>query len=62
EGSVLSGVLPGIIGAAAVAGLAYGLVLRRSRPEAHARIGLGNEAFRLDQAATEAAPDGRHSG
>ncbi|MFD9727508.1 APC family permease [Streptomyces sp. NPDC059072] len=60
EGSALSGILPGIIGAAAVAGLAYGLVLRRSRPEAHARIGLGNEAFRLDQAATEAAPDSRH--
>ncbi|MFJ8015236.1 APC family permease [Streptomyces sp. NPDC096339] len=54
EGSALSRILPGIIGAAAVAGLAYGLVLRRSRPQAHARIGLGNEAFRLDQAAAEA--------
>lgn len=55
KGSSLSWVLPGIIAAAAVAGLAYGAVLRRSRPEVHARIGLGNEAFRLDQAA-EATP------
>ncbi|MFI8502796.1 APC family permease [Streptomyces sp. NPDC085524] len=61
KGSALSGLLPGIIGAAAVAGLLYGLVLRRSRPEAHARIGLGNEAFRLDQAAAEAAPDSPRS-
>ncbi|MFJ7591370.1 APC family permease [Streptomyces sp. NPDC097617] len=51
KGSVLSWVLPGIIGAAVVIGLVYGAVLRRSRPEVHARIGLGNEAFRLDQAA-----------
>ncbi|MGW7440658.1 APC family permease [Streptomyces sp. NPDC054849] len=51
QGSVLSWVLPGVIGAAVVIGLAYGAVLRRSRPEVHARIGLGNEAFRLDQAA-----------
>ncbi|MFD7913271.1 APC family permease [Streptomyces sp. NPDC059752] len=51
KGSVLSWVLPGIIGAAVVIGLAYGALLRRSRPEVHARIGLGNEAFRLDQAA-----------
>ncbi|GGS05133.1 APC family permease [Streptomyces nojiriensis] len=55
KGSALSWVLPGIIGAAVVIGLAYGAVLRRSRPEVHARIGLGNEAFRLDQAA-EATP------
>ncbi|MFD5410362.1 APC family permease [Streptomyces nojiriensis] len=51
KGSALSWALPGIIGAAVVIGLAYGAVLRRSRPEVHARIGLGNEAFRLDQAA-----------
>ncbi|MFF4582798.1 APC family permease [Streptomyces sp. NPDC001373] len=55
KGSVLSWVLPAIIGVAAVAGLAHGLVLKARRPEAHARIGLGNEAFRLDQAA-EAEP------
>ncbi|MFJ8165371.1 APC family permease [Streptomyces sp. NPDC096136] len=55
EGSALSWVLPAIIGVAAVAGLAHGLVLKARRPEAHARIGLGNEAFRLDQAA-EAGP------
>ncbi|MGW3325502.1 APC family permease [Streptomyces virginiae] len=53
KGSALSWVLPGIIGAAVVIGLAYGAVLRRSRPETHARIGLGNEAFRLDQAAED---------
>ncbi|MEU4125304.1 APC family permease [Streptomyces virginiae] len=51
KGSALSWVLPGIIGAAVVGGLLYGALLRRSRPEVHARIGLGNEAFRLDQAA-----------
>ncbi|QES50895.1 amino acid permease [Streptomyces venezuelae] len=51
EGSALGWVLPGIIGAAVVIGLGYGLVLRARRPETHARIGLGNEAFRLDQAA-----------
>ncbi|MCX4694223.1 APC family permease [Streptomyces sp. NBC_01408] len=55
EGSALSWVLPGIIGAAVVTGLLYGAVLRSRRPEVHARIGLGNEAFRLDQAA-EATP------
>ncbi|MEV6680773.1 APC family permease [Streptomyces erythrochromogenes] len=51
KGSALSWALPGIIGAAVVAGLLYGVFLRRSRPEVHARIGLGNEAFRLDQVA-----------
>ncbi|MEV8535073.1 APC family permease [Streptomyces sp. NPDC051211] len=55
EGSALSWVLPGIIGAAVLIGLGYGLLLRARRPDTHARIGLGNEAFRLDQAA-EAAP------
>ncbi|MFI1284819.1 APC family permease [Streptomyces sp. NPDC020858] len=57
KGSALSWVLPGIIGAAVVVGLVYGAVLRRSRPEVHARIGLGNEAFRLDQAAQTPADD-----
>ncbi|MFD9521530.1 APC family permease [Streptomyces sp. NPDC059979] len=57
KGSALSWVLPGIIGAAVVVGLVYGAVLRRSRPEVHARIGLGNEAFRLDQAAETSADD-----
>ncbi|MFJ7156896.1 APC family permease [Streptomyces sp. NPDC101118] len=50
-GSALSWILPGLIGAAAVLGLLHGAVLRSRNPEAHARIGLGNEAFRLDQAA-----------
>lgn len=51
--SALSWVLPGIIGAALVAGLVQGLILRVRRPEVHARIGLGNEAFQLDKAAEE---------
>ncbi|MFD9983968.1 APC family permease [Streptomyces massasporeus] len=50
--SSLSWVLPGIIGLAALAGVVLGLVLRASAPEKHARIGLGNEAFQLDKAAS----------
>ncbi|MFI6854818.1 APC family permease [Streptomyces sp. NPDC050416] len=50
--SSLSWVLPGIIGLALVAGLVLGLVLRARAPEKHARIGLGNEAFQLDKAAS----------
>ncbi|MEV7415718.1 APC family permease [Streptomyces sp. NPDC089919] len=53
SGSALRWVLPGLIALAAVAGLVHGAVLRRRSPEAHARIGLGNEAFRLDQAAAQ---------
>lgn len=49
-GSAVSWVLPGIIGVTVVGGLGYGLVLRSTRPEMHARIGLGNEAFRIEQA------------
>jgi len=49
--SSLSWILPGIIGLALVAGLIQGLVLRSRNPQAHARIGLGNEAFQLDKAA-----------
>lgn len=60
EGSALSWLLPGIIGAAVVTGLLYGLVLRSKRPEVHARIGLGNEAFRLDQAAAETTAETTH--
>ncbi|MEV5352735.1 APC family permease [Streptomyces sp. NPDC052693] len=51
-GSALNWVLPGIIGLALVAGLVLGLVLRARAPEKHARIGLGNEAFQLDKAAS----------
>ncbi|MGC5039357.1 MULTISPECIES: APC family permease [unclassified Streptomyces] len=50
--SALSWVLPGIIGLALAAGLLLGLVLRARAPEKHARIGLGNEAFQLDKAAS----------
>ncbi|MEU3086492.1 APC family permease [Streptomyces massasporeus] len=50
--SSLSWVLPGIIGFAALAGVVLGLVLRARAPEKHARIGLGNEAFQLDKAAS----------
>lgn len=49
--SSLNWLLPGIIGLALVAGLVQGVVLRSRNPEAHARIGLGNEAFQLDKAA-----------
>ncbi|MBC9725820.1 APC family permease [Streptomyces sp. TRM68367] len=49
--SSLSWLLPGVIGLALVTGLVQGLVLRSRRPEAHARIGLGNEAFQLEKAA-----------
>ncbi|MFI8534404.1 APC family permease [Streptomyces aquilus] len=49
--SSLSWLLPGIIGASVIVGLAQGLYLRSRSPEAHARIGLGNEAFQLDKAA-----------
>ncbi|MCX4510045.1 APC family permease [Streptomyces sp. NBC_01619] len=57
-GSSLSWILPGIVGAALVGGLLYGAVLRSVRPEVHARIGLGNEAFRLEQAAAPEEPAG----
>ncbi|MEV0254940.1 APC family permease [Streptomyces sp. NPDC050732] len=50
EGSALSWVLPGVIFAAAVIGILHGLILRSRNPEAHARIGLGNEAFQLEKA------------
>lgn len=50
-GSALRWILPGIIGAAVLLGLGYGLVLKVVRPQVHARIGLGNEAFQLEKAA-----------
>ncbi|MEV7423217.1 APC family permease [Streptomyces sp. NPDC091212] len=50
-GSALSWMLPGLIGLALVGGIVYGLVLRSFKPEVHARIGLGNEAFQLEKAA-----------
>ncbi|MGV9253210.1 APC family permease [Streptomyces sp. NPDC003697] len=53
-GSALSWVLPGVIGLALVGGLVQGAVLRARRPAAHARIGLGNQAFQLDKAAEAA--------
>jgi hypothetical protein len=52
--SVLNVLLPAVIGVALVAGLVQGLLLRSRKPEAHARIGLGNEAFQLDKAAESA--------
>ncbi|UNO42958.1 APC family permease [Streptomyces sp. MST-110588] len=56
EGSALRWVLPALIGGAALAGLVYGRVLRATRPQVHARIGLGNEAFQLEKAASAAPP------
>ncbi|MFJ4769603.1 APC family permease [Streptomyces uncialis] len=51
--SALRWVLPGIILVAAAVGLAVGAYLKARKPEAHARIGLGNEAFQLEKAAEE---------
>lgn len=51
-GSALRWVLPGIIAVAALAGLVQGVVLKAVRPDRHARIGLGNEAFQLEKAAS----------
>ncbi|MEU6394291.1 APC family permease [Streptomyces sp. NPDC046939] len=49
--SALNWLLPGIIALAALVGVVYSLVLRSRNPEAHARIGLGNEAFQLEKKA-----------
>jgi amino acid transporter len=49
--SALNWILPGVIVLAALVGVAYSLVLRARNPEAHARIGLGNEAFQLEKRA-----------
>ncbi|WP_405775291.1 APC family permease [Streptomyces sp. NBC_01538] len=49
-GSALSWILPAVIGVSVVGGLAYGLVLRSTKPERHARIGLGNETIRTPEA------------
>jgi amino acid transporter len=54
-GNGLRWILPGIIALAAAIGLVYGLVLRAKRPEVHARIGQGNEAFQLEKAAAQAS-------
>lgn len=58
-GSPLRWILPGIIGAAVVAGTGFGVVLKHVRPAVHAGIGLGNEAFQLEKAATASAGPGR---
>ncbi|MCM2578227.1 APC family permease [Streptomyces meridianus] len=58
EESLLSLLLPGTIALAALVGLVHGAVLRRRRPQTHARIGLGNEAFRLEQAAASRNAEG----
>ncbi|MER5634246.1 APC family permease [Streptomyces nitrosporeus] len=50
-GSVLNWLLPGVIVLALAGGLVYGAVLRSVKPDVHARIGLGNEAFQLEKAA-----------
>ncbi|RLU92120.1 amino acid permease [Streptomyces griseocarneus] len=50
-GSPLRWILPGIIGAAVVGGLVFGVVLKYVRPGVHGSIGLGNEAFQLEKAA-----------
>ncbi|WP_335976367.1 MULTISPECIES: APC family permease [Streptomycetaceae] len=55
-GHGLRWILPGIIALAAAIGLVHGAVLRSRRPEVHARIGQGNEAFQLEKAAAAAGP------
>ncbi|MGW1886254.1 APC family permease [Streptomyces sp. NPDC001970] len=57
-GSALNWILPAVIGVTLVGGLVYGAVLKSTRPEVHARIGLGNEAFQLDRAAESEEPAG----
>jgi amino acid transporter len=54
-GHGLRWILPGVIALAALVGLVYGQVLRVTRPEVHARIGQGNEAFQLEKAAAAEA-------
>lgn len=49
-GSPPAWVLPGVIALAAAVGLLQGVVLRTVRPELHARIGLGNQAFQPERA------------
>ncbi|MEU5363591.1 APC family permease [Streptomyces sp. NPDC005925] len=48
--SQLDWMLPCIIALALVVGVVQGMVMRSRNPEAHARIGLGNEAFQLEKA------------
>ncbi|AXK34045.1 APC family permease [Streptomyces armeniacus] len=54
--SSLRWLLPGILALAAAVGVVLGLFLRAKRPAVYERIGLGNEAFQLERAASD-APD-----
>lgn len=54
----VSAVLPGAVTVVTLIGVGHGIVLKVARPETHARIGLGNQAFQLEKAAA-AAPTGR---
>ncbi|MEU1499319.1 APC family permease [Streptomyces sp. NPDC005732] len=60
--STLSRLLPALVLAALLVGVVQGLVLRSRAPEAHARIGLGNEAFQLDKAADSGPGSGAAAG
>ena len=42
-GDPLHWILPGLIVAAAVIGLVYGLVLKRTRPDVYAMVGRGGD-------------------
>ncbi|GAB2749213.1 APC family permease [Streptomyces bullii] len=55
--SSLSRLLPGVVALALAVGVLQGLVMRARRPAAHARIGLGNEAFQLEKAARSASQE-----
>jgi amino acid transporter len=58
QASGLGWVLPGIVGAAAVVGLGWGLTLRRTRPDIYARVGRGGVERLQDSLATGARGGG----
>lgn len=51
QDAALAWILPGIVGISGVVGIVLGLVLKARKPDVHARVGLGNEAFQLEKAA-----------
>jgi amino acid transporter len=52
DGSALRWVLPGVLVMAGLSGVLAALALKVRSPETYDRIGLGNEAFRLENAAS----------
>jgi amino acid transporter len=62
KGSLLTYILPGLVGAAAILGLIWGAILRSAKPEVYAGIGrgLGDDDDDLDGPARPSLPSGRH--